>query len=313
VLKRLLLFTLAILGLMIAMPLQSVSANRYLQAHDSRNLWLKEGSYGGLWRVLTNNAQGINGVTGTATRIAYTDDNGVFWLKDGPANVPWVRVATNVREASVAGDKIYIVTRDNKLFGKAGDYRGPWTLLRTNTHNVKASPNRVIAIADYDGTVASLAIKEGGLSAPWRLLAKPNSTSGGNYTAPDFSVTDTRIAYIPSDFSGAYVKQGSFKTPWQSNLWTTTSTRIAFGIKASSSRLCINAVIDASIMAFCKDGPLEAPWVRARTNAVISDITDTQIATQDTGSNNINILEGSLARNSGWKTIDNKGWLVFSK
>jgi hypothetical protein len=306
--KKTFVISLLLTAIVALAPMQAVSAMRYvgLRVDDTEVLRLKEGAYNVPWENIADSST-IYDVSVTDSRISYIDGMQNLWVKEGPKTASWQLVATNANFAKVIGDKIYFVDNSLRLYGKQGAIGAPWQLLKTNVYDIEASGNRLAVFSDFDGVTMELYVKEGGMSAAWADLATVNCIgSGGMAFVPTAAVTDTRVAIIPSNFSSLSVKEGGLQSQWVPNVWS----GYILNAKMDGNRLCVSAVVSSSPNVYCKDGALAGSWVKVYDGALLNDVQQDKISITALFVN-VKVLEGTLAQNSGWQTMDDGGWAMY--
>jgi hypothetical protein len=302
----LILAILTLAGLCALTPVgRAAAASRYFELHDASTLRLKEGAYNAPWETMySSSPDHIYFASGTDARLGVLDENMNFYVKDGSKTAPWTLVATDVVLGQVLGDKIFVVTSDLRLLVKQGDIHGGWTLLKDRVYGVVASDNRIAITTDYDGATVNILAKEGGLSAPWVTLANTPATYG-YFGMPQLAVTDSRIAFVNSGSTGSAVKDGSLYAPWNTNVWT----GIAFYYKLAGSRMCVSGADGSTYSVYCK-GATNATWAKVYNAGLLVDASQDKISVIDFDTADSKVLEGTLAQNSGWLTLD-RGSLIF--
>ncbi len=213
-------------------------------ANKKINKWLEDGSLAYSipvnWRYMT--------------RLAYTNEDGSLYVKEGGLSVPWKWESDNVDSFQVTSNRIGMLTTDGELYVKEGSLDAPWVLESDDVASYQLSGNR-IGVLDNNGT---LNVKDGKLDANWVSEADDVKT---------FQLNGNRIGALHNN-GGLYVKDGSLSASW------VLQADHVVNFQLSGNR--IGALSDSRVLNV-KDGSLNAAWVGQSTNVLAFQLNGNRI------------------------------------
>ncbi|MFC0112013.1 glycoside hydrolase family 19 protein [Kibdelosporangium aridum] len=208
-------------------------------------------------------------------------------VKEGTLFATWTTQLSGVQKFEIAGDRIGVLTTDNKLLVKEGTLWTDWTEQATGLKDFRMTANRIGALR----TDGSVAVKEGDLYAHW--IEQTNGVK-------DLELTATRVGVV-FDNGLASVKEGNLHANWvdqigdvadlelsadrvgvlrtdgsvlvkESNLWSDWTAQVPDVKQLELSGSYIGVVLNNGL-ATVKEGSLYATWVNQ-----VADVQNMQIA-----------------------------------
>lgn len=200
---------------------------------------------------------------------------GALQIKEGNLYAGWVeQMGGGVQKFDVAGDRIGVLTTDDKLYVKEGNLWSSWTEQAANVQDFRLTGNR-IGVIRKDTT---LAVKEGGLNATWVEQA-----SG----VRDLELSGNRVGVV-FDNGNASVKEGTLYSPWVDQLGGVAD------LELSADRV---GVVRTDGTAAVKESNLWSNWVEQTGNVARLELSGSMIGVVTTDGL-ATVKEGNLY--SGW-------------
>lgn len=217
-------------------------------------------------------------------RIVGKAQGGDLYMKEGPLNAQWVKIASGGLPASISASAArvsYVDYNDpmTPVYIKEPSFDSVWrnvfhgtggtdTVFDEKTCLLSNNQYRLL-VAYFDGSgVDKLYMKDGPYNAGWKSL----DLSGGTSIYQVVCAAD-RVGVVMS--SGSFITKtltpGQFTDP-DNVAWQTQATDVAFA-EMTANRI---AYVDINnYKVFAKDGPMNAPWYG--NHAVILDNLDNMV------------------------------------
>ena len=244
---------------------------------------LKEGTVDATWTRVFDGAQVAEAAV-TPTRLAVLTTGGTLYLKDGPANAPWVQIADDVVDVDLASERIGVVSANGSASVKQGPWDAVWTTVATGgATSIDVTDDRVGVIVN-----GSALVKQGPLDAVWTTV------SGG---VQELVLDGDRIAVRKN--GAVHVKEGSLSAGWV----TVVSTG-ALDTEHGGGRV----VVRTADRVLVKEGPLNAVWTTVTTGATQAvSVTATRVGVVG-GNGAVTIKQGPL--NATWTLVGGQAFDV---